>query len=111
MAFPCVVLAKEVTIHPKENLNSKFPLKGIQLTAKNKRSTTGVQILSTSKYLLDSDYLHCFCKTSELKRLVKWSGAGPDSADGSVYRLAFGSSQARFPGPAPFTSCQLLVKG
>ena len=36
--------------------------------------------------------------------------AGPDSAVGRISRLAFGSSQVRFPGPAPFTSCQLLVK-
>ena len=33
------------------------------------------------------------------------------SAAGSVSRPAFGSSQIRFPGPAPFTSCQLLGKG
>ena len=34
------------------------------------------------------------------------------SAVGSMYRLAFGRSQVRFPDPAhSFTSCQLLVKG
>ena len=37
--------------------------------------------------------------------------AGLDSKVGSVYRPVFGSLQVPFPGPAPFTSCHLLVKG
>ena len=36
--------------------------------------------------------------------------ADPDIAVGSVSWLVFGSLQVRFPGPAPFISCQLLVK-
>ena len=36
---------------------------------------------------------------------------GLASAAGSVSQLAFRSLQFRFSGPAPFISCQLLVKG
>ena len=41
---------------------------------------------------------------------ISTSHAGSDSAVGRVSPLAFGSSPVRFLGPAPFTSCQLLVK-